>query len=630
MLEALSKVINISDKVHNADKTCWNCPGARFKGNVDFRGCGQSRKVVPKGGDKQVVIECRRRSALGRYEPTITFQQCPEWQKTEYGYLLKNMRVMIFDLGGYIGWPLALRLAGLGCDVFGVDEPRDKDETLIPTLPRRIESAKDLLGLDIKFQYIEPGDRETLKDFMTEVEPEVVVHYRKVTPDPSAGPNSSVGVQLSRVTDTTGLLKMMKEVVPTSTLIKLCTVDEYENLSLSQDGDHLRSPDNSADRSREETYDVQEACKSWWLRSYDIMQDVIFGIHTTETSSHPDLTTRLDHDLGSIVNRFVIKAVSETPLTIYGKGNQIRSIIPLEDAVECMVRFISSPLEPGQYKVINHLSGFYKVKEVAQMIADTGKRYGLDVNIRHIENPHEEAKRHLFEVISKSLSREHDFTARVSLEEEIDRMFEILTKEPMVKHVRGRTEEGDTVVIVSGLPRSGTSMMMKMLEKGGLEILTDKVQAPDLDNPKGYYEYEKVKSLPEDDKWIEEARGKVVKILGELIKHLPRGYNYKIIFMERDIDEIMESQEKMLKHRGKDSSDVSKEEFKQIFRDYVKILKNHINSHQDMEVIYVSYNDIMSLPRSVIESISVFLDGSLDVDEMLTVVDEELYRNRAL
>ena len=103
-------------KPHNADKTCWNCPAAVFKGNVDFRACGQSQEEIKAklGEEGQIMIECSRRPDLGHFEPTITFEQCTEWQKGEYGYQLKDMRVMILGMDGYLGWALALKLAKLG------------------------------------------------------------------------------------------------------------------------------------------------------------------------------------------------------------------------------------------------------------------------------------------------------------------------------------------------------------------------------------------------------------------------------------------------------------------------------------------------------------------------------------
>ncbi|MFP3872791.1 MAG: sulfotransferase [Candidatus Natronoplasma sp.] len=188
--------------------------------------------------------------------------------------------------------------------------------------------------------------------------------------------------------------------------------------------------------------------------------------------------------------------------------------------------------------------------------------------------------------------------------------------------------DDERIAVVSGLPRSGTSMMMEMLERGGIEPLTDRVRGPDEDNPKGYYEYERVKDLPEDTGWLEKAEGKAVKVLGELIKHLPEGYHYKVVFMERNLEEIIESQTKMLERKGKDPDDISKDELRETFKNYRKILKQQISASPNMEVIYVSYNDIMSHPRPVVESVSAFFDGELDTSEMLSVIDEELYRNR--
>ncbi|MFW6144839.1 MAG: hypothetical protein ACOC55_04640, partial [Candidatus Natronoplasma sp.] len=156
--------------------------------------------------------------------------------------------------------------------------------------------------------------------------------------------------------------------------------------------------------------------------------------------------------------------------------------------------------------------------------------------------------------------------------------------------------DDERIAVVSGLPRSGTSMMMEMLERGGIEPLTDRVRGPDEDNPKGYYEYERVKDLPEDTGWLEKAEGKAVKVLGELIKHLPEGYHYKVVFMERNLEEIIESQTKMLERKGKDPDDISKDELRETFKNYRKILKQQISASPNMEVIYVSYNDIMSHP----------------------------------
>ncbi|MFO7992082.1 MAG: sulfotransferase [Thermoplasmata archaeon] len=188
----------------------------------------------------------------------------------------------------------------------------------------------------------------------------------------------------------------------------------------------------------------------------------------------------------------------------------------------------------------------------------------------------------------------------------------------------------ETIVIVSGLPRCGTSMMMNMLERGGIEPLTDNVRTANVDNPKGYYEFERVKKLPDDTDWLPQAKGKTVKVLAELIKHLPEGYKYKVIFMKRNLKEVIESQKKMLKRRGEDPDGVSDEELRNMFIKYLKVLEREIDDHPDMDVIYVSYNDMIETPELEVDRINDFLSGGLDTDEMLSTIDKNLYRNRAL
>ena len=107
------------------------------------------------------------------------------------------------------------------------------------------------------------------------------------------------------------------------------------------------------------------------------------------------------------------------------------------------------------------------------------------------------------------------------------------------------------IIVVSGLPRSGTSLMMQMLAAGGVEVVTDHVRTADTDNPRGYYEFELVKKIKQDASWLPEARGKAVKMVSQLLYDLPAGEKYRIIFLERDLDEVLVSQEKMLERLGR-------------------------------------------------------------------------------
>ena len=185
-----------------------------------------------------------------------------------------------------------------------------------------------------------------------------------------------------------------------------------------------------------------------------------------------------------------------------------------------------------------------------------------------------------------------------------------------------------TITIVSGLPRSGTSMTMKMLEAGGIPPLTDHIRASDTDNPKGYFEYERAKKLREGDtSWISDAEGKAVKIIGALLVHMPSDYKYRVLFMRRDMNEILASQAKMLKNRGEENT-VDDETMAALFSKHVKQVEDWMNSQPNLQYIDVDYNAILTNPEPHIGKINKFLGGKLDESAMLAVIDPNLYRQR--
>ena len=184
------------------------------------------------------------------------------------------------------------------------------------------------------------------------------------------------------------------------------------------------------------------------------------------------------------------------------------------------------------------------------------------------------------------------------------------------------------VCIVSGLPRSGTSMMMKMIDAGGLPPLIDNIRVADEDNPKGYYEFERVKQLQTDKAWLPDAYGKVVKIISMLLQHLPDNHSYKVIFMLRNIDEILASQHKMLVRRGEAADKISDEQMAVMYNNHLKKLKKQLEDKSNFDVLYVKYNEILESPKKHCEQLNSFLDGILNQQNMLTVIDKNLYRQR--
>jgi hypothetical protein len=187
----------------------------------------------------------------------------------------------------------------------------------------------------------------------------------------------------------------------------------------------------------------------------------------------------------------------------------------------------------------------------------------------------------------------------------------------------------DSITVVSGLPRSGTSMMMKMLDAGGIPPLTDEIREADTDNPKGYYEFERVKQLNKGDTaWLPDAQGKAVKVIAALLEHLPPDYNYRVIFMQRQLGEILRSQKQMLIRRGESTDKVSDEEIAVLFQKHVDHITSWLAEQPNFDVVYISYNRMLEAPSEQVARIDDFLGNRLDVEKSVAVVDPTLYRQR--
>ncbi|MFH1463577.1 MAG: sulfotransferase family protein [Pseudomonadota bacterium] len=190
---------------------------------------------------------------------------------------------------------------------------------------------------------------------------------------------------------------------------------------------------------------------------------------------------------------------------------------------------------------------------------------------------------------------------------------------------------GEDIVVVSGLPRSGTSMMMKMLDAAGFAIMTDGQREADIDNPKGYFEDERVKDLEKspDKAWVMDARGKVLKVISFLLKDLPDENSYRIIFMRRDIDEVIASQNKMIHRLGTEDTAATDAEVKKLYQRHLVQVKALVEKKPNMAMIDVNHRKAIADARYAAALVNEFLGGGLDVEAMAAVVDKKLYRNRA-
>lgn len=191
-------------------------------------------------------------------------------------------------------------------------------------------------------------------------------------------------------------------------------------------------------------------------------------------------------------------------------------------------------------------------------------------------------------------------------------------------------KEKARITIVSGLPRSGTSMMMAALQAGGMSLLTDHIRGADENNPKGYFEYERVKKLPQGDcDWLRNAQGKAVKVISALLEYLPDIYRYQVVFMERDIDEILASQKRMLERtETQELQPISDEDLRQAYERLEAQVKIWMDEQDWIQTLTVRYNFVLSNPQKEFLKVANFMGQSLDVASMVEVVDPTLYREQ--
>ncbi len=189
------------------------------------------------------------------------------------------------------------------------------------------------------------------------------------------------------------------------------------------------------------------------------------------------------------------------------------------------------------------------------------------------------------------------------------------------------TATAEFLTIVSGLPRSGTSMMMRMLEQGGLPVLIDHARSADDDNPNGYYEFEAVKQTKEDASWLEGSEGKAVKMVYKLLYDLPKERSFRVVFMTRKLEEVLASQRVMLDRHGLGDG-VTDQQMEQLFRSELNAFYHWVSIQPHLAMLKIDYNLVQAQPQAELERVNDFLFGSLDVGAMTSVVDGTLYRNR--
>lgn len=199
-----------------------------------------------------------------------------------------------------------------------------------------------------------------------------------------------------------------------------------------------------------------------------------------------------------------------------------------------------------------------------------------------------------------------------------------------LKRLFGARPQGEPIVIVSGLPRSGTSMLMRMLEAGGVPIMTDAEREADIDNPNGYFEYERVKDLEKetDKSYVRAGRGQALKVISFLIKDLPDDNDYRVVFMRRDLDEVITSQNKMIDRLGTQDTEADREAMKEAYRNDIVRTRLLCRNRPNFELMEVHYKQTVETPERTAAEVNTFLGGQLDEAAMRAAVDASLYRNK--
>ena len=193
-----------------------------------------------------------------------------------------------------------------------------------------------------------------------------------------------------------------------------------------------------------------------------------------------------------------------------------------------------------------------------------------------------------------------------------------------------KTNERDSIIIVSGLPRSGTSMMMKMLAAAKIEVFTDNLRVADEDNPDGYFEFERVKKLKDGDfEWLPQAKGKAVKVISALLEFLPPQFNYRVVFMQRRMGEILASQGKMLANRGKANGAIADEAMAELYHKHLDTVKRWLSRQPNVRVLEVEYNRLLTDPAEDLVRLCQFLNRPVGLEQMQAVIDTSLYRQRS-
>ncbi|QGR20047.1 UDP-sulfoquinovose synthase [Stygiolobus azoricus] len=335
------------------------------------------------------------------------------------------MKVLILGIDGYLGWPLALRLARRGHEVIGIDNLSTRkfsqevgaDSAFpLPEPEERVKEAKKHLGVDITFYKGDVTDYPFLKEIVSKHKPDAIVHFaeQRSAPYSMIDMDHSVFTVINNEVGTLRVIQAILEVDPTIHLLKMGTMGEYGTPSFNiPESIYVDAIVNGmkdriiVPRKGSSIYHITKIHDTDFILYFneiskeltvtDIMQGPVYGTRTEEIIEET-LRTRFDFDevWGTVVNRFCVEAIIGQPLTVYGKGGQTRGFLSLEDSMQALTLLLEHPPKQGEYRVANQFAEIYSVRQIAQIVKKAGEELGLDVQIGNYPNPRVEAEEHYY------------------------------------------------------------------------------------------------------------------------------------------------------------------------------------------------------------------------------------------
>ena len=380
------------------------------------------------------------------------------------------MRILILGGDGYLGWPTAMHFAAKGHDVYVIDNylrraiaQQTQSEALIPTpnLHDRVAIFHALSGHEIGMEIGDVTDYRTLERIFRDFQPDAVVHYAE---QPSA-PYSMIGYREASLTlnnnlnATMNLIWAVMEHAPDCHIIKLGTMGEYgtPNIDIEEgwlDIEHKgRSHRFLYPRQAGSLYHTTKVLdtdllwfyvRTFGIRVTDLMQGPVYGLFTPESEQDERLLPNFHYDdiFGTAVNRFLVQAVAGVPLTVYGKGGQIRGYLNLNDTLQCIELAAANPAGQGELRILNQFTETFSVNQLAEIVARVGNEMGLDVEIAHIDNPRKEPEEHYYNPAHSGLLelglRPHYLTDEVTaaMLEEVSRYKDQIDERRIMPRVR--------------------------------------------------------------------------------------------------------------------------------------------------------------------------------------------------